>query len=478
MSEQQRPLADSTERYDAIIIGAGTSGLNVARELSRAGWNCLGLEAGTRYNRHTYPTKEAYGSSQMYWGGGIELNTEASLAILRPKVVGGGSILNQALMDRFDEVAFSSWRDKSGVTFLNEDDLDPYYTRAEGNMALQTVPEDNRNKNAEFFAKGFEANGYEYAPLRRAQADCHFEHGNCCIECLSGCRIDSKQSTAVTALPVAEAYGFTLQDRTEVRTIRERSDHVEVTAVVGGPLDKQQTVTYTATRVVLASGAIGNSALLLRSGYGRRLPALGRHFYSHPQYMNVGIYDAPVRAFEGPLQNYKSNDPGFRRQGYKLENVFAGPASIALLMPGFGADHQHVMDQYENMGCVEVCIRDTNPGQITISRKGQPIIKKSLNKEDQRRVKAGKDAIRNLFHSTGAREIIEGEMGIGLHLMGGLCIGTSQTRSVVNPGFQLHGSKRIFAADSSIFPNAPGINPALTIMSLSLMASEVILAES
>ena len=469
MSQQQR--------YDAIIIGAGTSGLNVARELSKAGWNVLGLEAGKRYDRKTYPTTEVDGSAQLYWGGGVEVNTETSLAILRPKVVGGGSIVNQALMDRFDDAALDPWRTKSGVSFLNSDDMSEWYARAEGNLVLQTVPEDRRNRNAEIFAKGFEANGYRCAPLRRGQSDCRFEDGNCCIECLSGCRIDSKQSTAVTALPVAEAHGFTLQDRTEVRTITEHADHVEVTAIKGGPLDSQVEETYTATRVILASGAIGNSALLLRSGFGGQLPALGKDFFTHPQFMNVGVFKNNVRSFEGPLQNYKSDDPGFRRQGFKLENVFAGPSSIALLMPGFGAQHREVMSDFENLACIEVCVRDTNPGRIKVNRKGQPIIKKSLNSEDKRRRRAGMDAIRNIFNSTGAERIIEGEMGIGLHLMGGCGIGTDKNRSVVDPGFKLHGSNRIFAADSSIFPKAPGINPALTIMALSLRASETILAE-
>ena len=48
--------------------------------------------------------------------------------------------------------------------------------------------------------------------------------------------------------------------------------------------------------------------------------------------------------------------------------------------------------------------------------------------------------------------------------------------SVVNPDFEFHGFKNMFCADSSIFPNAPGINPSLTIMALSKMASEKISA--
>lgn len=457
-----------------IIVGAGTSGLTIARELSTAGLTCLSLEAGRRYSRQTLPRTEVAGSSQLFWGGGVELNTDASLAILRPKVVGGGSIVNQALMDRFDDDAWDAFRDTSNVDFLSTEQMAPWYDRVEGNMALQTVPEDRRNGNAAIFSDGFTRNGYQCAPLRRGQSDCRFEDGNSCITCLNGCRIDSKQSTAVTALPTAEQHGLELRSRMEVTHIDERADGVTVTAVD----PRGESYRFDAQRVVLASGAIGNSKLLLASGYGDRLPALGTGFYTHPQWMNFGIFDDEVKAWEGPLQNYKSADPGFRRQGFKLENVFAGPASIAMLMPGFGHKHMALMRQLNHLGCIEVCIRDTNPGRIRVSRKGSVVIEKKLNAEDRRRRDAGATAIRNIFHAMGARELVDGDMGIGLHLMGGCAIGTNPRRSVVSPGFTLHGSNRLYAADSSILPNAPGINPALSIAALSLRAAEQILEDA
>jgi choline dehydrogenase-like flavoprotein len=54
-------------------------------------------------------------------------------------------------------------------------------------------------------------------------------------------------------------------------------------------------------------------------------------------------------------------------------------------------------------------------------------------------------------------------------------MGTDPKNSVVNERFQLYGFPNIFVADSSIFPAAPGINPALTIMALSRKASQSIL---
>ena len=114
--------------------------------------------------------------------------------------------------------------------------------------------------------------------------------------------------------------------------------------------------------------------------------------------------------------------------------------------------------------------RGVHPGHPTrpdqVNRRGKSIIVKGQNREDLDRYHKGLAVIDEIFRTTGARQVIHGTLGIGLHLMGGCGMGTDPARSVVDPGFRLHGSTRDLSADSSIFPNAPGINPSLTIMAL------------
>jgi choline dehydrogenase-like flavoprotein len=456
--------------FDAVIVGAGISGSFIAHALTERGMRCALLEAGSDFDRSTYPRAEIDANARLYWGGGVEMNADASIGLLRPKVVGGGSVVNQALVDRFDDLALDSWREVSGVSFLSRSELDPWYDRAAEQLSIRTVPEEHRNGNAEIFRRGFEANGYRWAPLERAQGDCRFEDGNCCIECLAGCRIDSKQSMPVTVLKRARASGLTVVADFEARHVTEGADEVAVT----GRARDGATVTYSAPRAVLACGAIGNSRLLLESGFGERLPALGTNFYTHPQYMTLALYDEPVNAHRGPLQSYKSDDPTFRRGGFKLENVFAPPVAIAMLVPGFGRAHMSRMRRITHMACIEVAVRDTNPGRIRVGRRGRPVVEKRLGAEDVARRERGREAIRRIFEATGAREIVDGSFSIGLHLMGGCGLGTDPSRSVVSPEFRLHGSRRIYAADSSVFPNAPGINPSFTIMALALKAAQAI----
>ena len=54
-----------------------------------------------------------------------------------------------------------------------------------------------------------------------------------------------------------------------------------------------------AGRAVLAAGAFGNVGILDRSGYRKRLPALGQGFSCHPQFMTYALFDEPVDAHKG-----------------------------------------------------------------------------------------------------------------------------------------------------------------------------------
>jgi choline dehydrogenase-like flavoprotein len=146
-----------------------------------------------------------------------------------------------------------------------------------------------------------------------------------------------------------------------------------------------------------------------------------------------------------------------------------------MLLPGHGKEHQELMKNLRHYACIEVAIRDTYPGRIRVSSKGKVKISKPLNSKDRLRKSKGLSLVREVFESTGAEKVFQSHFGIGLHLMGGCAMGVDPNKSVVDPGFQLHGKKGVFIADSSVFPEAPGINPSLSIMALSLQASKAII---
>ncbi len=456
---------------DIIIIGSGTSGSVLGYYLAKGGLNVLMLEAGREFTAETFPPNEMDYNSQMFWNGGMDLNSKATMAFLRAKCVGGGSVINQCLLDRFHDEVFKEWRDATSLDFLTGAEMKSHYDEIEKNIVLQEIPPEHRNKNAEIFIKGMEIMGRVWSPLRRGHVDCAIEKGNDCIACLGGCHRDSKQSMLVTFLPKAREHGLETMTEVTVKKIETSKEKIVVHAVKNG-----KSLQLEAKKCVIAGGSFGSTSLLLASGLKKQLPALGEGFYCHPQIMNFGVYDEPIDSHKGMFQSVKSSDPDLHAQGFKLENVFAPPIAIALLTPGYGKQHQEWMKKFRYLACIEVAVKDVGRGRIKLDKKGRLVVEKSLTKEDQKRARTGVEFVTDIFYKTGAKKVLVSPFMFGLHLMGGCSLGSDPATSVVNDDFQVHGFENIHVSDSSVFPRAPGVNPALTIMALSHRASERILA--
>jgi choline dehydrogenase-like flavoprotein len=128
------------------------------------------------------------------------------------------------------------------------------------------------------------------------------------------------------------------------------------------------------------------------------------------------------------------------------------------------------------MTCAEVAIRDENAGEIQVNKSGKMIIKKSMTDQDKKRMSEGVGVLKQILAASGAKRVVESPMYFGLHLMGGARIGVDDKTAAVDPDFRLKGEPNLYVCDSSIFPNAPGINPALTIMSLAHKLSQQLIS--
>ena len=376
-------------------------------------------------------------------------------------MVGGSSIVYQCLMDRFDDIAFNDWKNESGVDWFNNQEMDKHYSQVESDMVLHNFTPEERNGNAKLFVDACDKLGYKWGNLRRGQSNCGAEKGNDCIGCLGGCFRDSKQSSLVAFVQKAEKEGLEIVTETEINQVEPNSNTCKIHGIQNG-----KKMSFEGKKVILCGGAFGTTRMMMMSGFQGKLPALGKNFATHPQFMWLGFQNDIVDAHKGMFQSVASKDPSFRAQGFKLENVFAPPISIGMLMNETGAEHQRLMKQYRHIQCIEVAVRDENVGVIKCDNKGKMTIEKTLTDQDKNRRDKGLEVIENILNTAGAKEICKSNFPVGLHLMGGCVMGTDASKSVVNPEFQVHGQQTLYIADSSIYPNAPGINPGLTIKSL------------
>jgi choline dehydrogenase-like flavoprotein len=376
-------------------------------------------------------------------------------------------------MCRFDEYAFDPWRDVSGIQWFTIEEMEPWYQKAESLIHIAPVDERHRNECSRIFVEGHARFGYQAKAELRAQRDCRWEEGNDCIVCLGGCPIDSKQSTPHTVLKPALKRGLHLVPEFEAKRVEVKPD----TVVVHGEYGQARRVSFLGRKLVLAGAPLGNTKLLLNSGFGAKLPALGKNFYVHTQWFHFGMFDREINGHRGPFQVYGSHAPKLRQQGFKLENTFPPPVGLAWLFPGHGRRHHEAMRKLRNISCVETSIRGLHPGVLRLDRHENLIIDCGLTEYERKRTDVAKELAHNILRSFGAKQVVTSRFSVCPHHFGGLNMGVDGSKSCVDPEFRLHGFRNVYCADTSVFPSAPGMNPVLTILALSIKASGQILKE-
>lgn len=460
--------------FPVIIIGSGASGAAIAHELTQAGVSCLMLEAGSHQPRASMPRAELEWLPEIFWGGGLELDRAARAGVMRGRAVGGSTLTYTAVMYRYDDLVFDWWRQLSGVPFLNEQELAPHYDVAETYVPLQRQDESFNNACNDIFRDGFTKKGYKVHAELRGMAGCRSEEGNDCMACMGGCAIGSKASMPDTLLKQALQNGLKLLPEFEVERIEKRPDGG---AICHGFHQGRTRLSFTCDRLVLACAPVGNTKLLSRSGFGDRLPALGKNFYVHWQWWHFGEFDREIDGFKGPFQVYASTDMRLRKRGLKFENTFVPPGAFASSCPGHGRAHARAMRRYRNHSCIESAVRSFHPGWIKAHPDGSHTFDSGETGDETRRTKVAREIAYSILADAGARNLWTTSYAACPHHFGGLNLSTDPERGCVDPEFHLHGHPDIYCADSSVFPGSAGLNPALTIWALSHRASQQILKE-
>ncbi|MBV9677196.1 MAG: GMC family oxidoreductase, partial [Acidobacteriaceae bacterium] len=190
-------------------------------------------------------------------------------------------------------------------------------------------------------------------------------------------------------------------------------------------------------------------------------------------------------AFIPRFRNLTKNDKRDFIKGYCV-NISSGGSASPNFFPLYGAELQEKLDSYAG-SCVsggifgERVARYENHVRINKDVKdawGIPVLhieaRDSENERNLRRDAA--NTIEELFHEAGWEIICKTDQvnppGYSIHEVGTCRMGNDPKKSVLNKWCQSHDIKNLFVVDGASFVTAGWQNPTMTILALSMRASE------
>jgi choline dehydrogenase-like flavoprotein len=253
--------------------------------------------------------------------------------------------------------------------------------------------------------------------------------------------------------------------------------------------------------VVLAAGTLESTRLLLNSDLANSSGVLGR-------YLTDQIYGAGVVASVPEARNRKGAlimgggaiVPRFRNIDVKSDKFQRGYAFNTTSMTGglgarnfaaYGAELEKKLEEYYGSGFImtimgEVLGRYENHVRIDVDKKDAwdiPVLHIDTKYTDNE-YNMAKDAVAvgsELCEAAGFEVLSKNEVpnppGYSIHEIGTCRMGDDPKKSVLNKWNQSHDHKNLFVVDGASFTSGGWQNPTMTILSLSMRASEYLASE-
>jgi choline dehydrogenase-like flavoprotein len=516
----------TTETFDVLIIGSGHAGGMTAKVLTESGIRCLMLNAGPvadvsrdaqqkaayelPYRGFKPPGRlehvfQANEFNANVWVDEQEVpytfNAENPYNWVRVRLFGGRSLFWSRQSFRLSDYEFKAKsRDGFGEDWpISHADLAPYYSRVEeifqvagaldgppqmpdGNYVLDDDP---WSQSMQRFKSAGQAFNISVCKQRRALGR------------------DGLASSINLLLPDAEKTGKLTSIANAV--VRE----LTVDKNTGQPngcrfVDRlsRREMQVNARVVVLAAGTLESTRLLLNSTVGNSSGLVGR--YLMDQVYGPGVICSVPEARNGRattqlmgggaivprFRNISTKSDGFLR-GYALNVTSStGPVSPRNFA-AYGAELERKLEEYHGssfhmtmMG--EVLGQYENHVRINKGKEdawGIPVLHVETKYTDNE-YNMAKDAVEvgsAIAEAAGfevlSKNALPNPPGYSIHEVGTCRMGDDPKRSVLNKWCQSHDHRNLFVVDGASFTSAGWQNPTMTILALSMRASEYLAGE-
>lgn len=509
------------DTVDVLIIGSGHAGGMAAKVLTEKGIKCLMLNAGpvadvsrdarevSAYKlpfrgfkppgrlEHVYQANEF---NTNVWVDEQEVpytfDQDEPYNWVRVRLFGGRSLFWSRQSFRLSDYEFKAKsHDGFGEDWpINYAELSPFYSRVEEIFQVAgamdgppqmpdgnyVIDDDPWSESMQRFIKASRPHGISVCKQRRALGR------------------DGLASSVNLLLPDAEKTGkLTSVSNAVVRQITVNKQ----TGLPDGCLfvDRlsRREMQVKARVVILAAGTLESTRLLLNSGLANSSGLVGR--YLMDQMYGAGLTCSVPEARQGKatkqLMGGSAIVPRFRNitkphkeflRGYAFNVTSSLGGLSARNFAAYGAELQRKMEEYHGsafymsiMG--EVLGRYENHVSIdptVVDAWGIPVLRIQTRYTDNE-FNMAKDAVTvgsGVAHAAGfevlATNVVPNPPGYSIHEVGTCRMGDDPKRSVLDRWNQCHDHKNLFVVDGGSFTSAGWQNPTMTILALSMRASE------
>lgn len=391
---------------EVIIVGAGTGGLSVARELSKnPNVNITILEKG--------PLVESSEAYKFY-----DVWDKNEMELIKTNVVGGSSLV---IAGNFVP---------SLVDELKEYDIDitPQIEQLKDEIGIQTMPKTHEGKINKLLYDAATQLGLNMQDMPKAidPSKCK-QCGKCAWGCPHGAKWDSLKD-----LEVAQKNGVKLITNEGVTGLIIQNNEIK-------GVKTNQGNQYSADIVILAAGGMVTPKLLRSVGI-----KAGETFSVDP-FITVGGY------LKGAGQDHEIQ----MNKYIKLPHIVIASHTSQFLLPKIQETHPDAT--VDDIISFMIKIPDNLKGHVYLNE-----VEKGIDFEDASLLARGAAIAGNILVKAGA----DIESISSTHVRGAHLIASARIGDVVDSNLETE-IKNLYVADGSVLPEAPGLPPIYTILALS-----------
>lgn len=411
--------------FDAIIVGSGTCGATIARELTRQGKKVLILERGGND-----PLKE---SLLAYAKVSNEVRVTDKLKDLRAFTTGGSTAMYLAVADLPPIAAFR----KLGI------DLTEDLEQVRKELPVGELADGLIGAQAKRLGESARQLGYNWKKKLMLVDQSKFNSKNYF-------EVKWKARTWVEDALRGGAVLVTQAVVSKVIADNKKATGVEYT--IGG---KKNIIRASADKIILAAGSLATPVILRNSGIK---DVVSQGYYINPSIGLIGSVSGLVSEenFCGCMgakldDDIELMDANFHRFLFNIGMLFsAKPFRIA-------AYPKHI--------AITVKVKEAVGGELT--EKGK--FNKKLTEEDLRKLKKGTDVANEIMKNAGARGIFK------TSLISGGALGTLKIQQQVDEKLQTEYDG-LYVCDGSVLPATDRVTPTLTLVCLAKYLSRSLAA--